>query len=159
MLSVREYMLKLELELMSGGGRWVADFVESFWDYQVGAVNFDLFIHGGMRPQGYALSRLVARFAMPDYLAACFVHSIGPDVAGLTPVLKAVQRDMRDRELRWSWLVLLSHEPFSSKGVARVEPNTLEEVGIALVDVANETIVTNQSYPGRRMGRFIRCFK
>lgn len=159
MLSAREYMLKLELELMAGSGRWVADFVESLWGYQAGGVTFDLFIHGGMRPQGYVLSRFVARFAMPDYLAGCYVRTGKPDLARLGSVTKAVRSHMKDRELKWSWLVLTGEQPFTSQARARVERNEVEEVGIALVDLSSEEIVTSASYPGRRMGRFIQCFK
>jgi hypothetical protein len=159
MLSTREYILKLERDLMVGSGRWVADFVESFWGYDVDGVLFDLFVHGGMRPQGYALSRLVARFAMPDYLAACFVHTAPPDLAKLSTILKAVRRHMKDRELQWSWLVLPGEQPFTSDARSRVEKNNVKELGIALVDLSSEDVVTNGSYPGRRMARFVRCFK
>jgi hypothetical protein len=159
MLSAREYMLKLELELMSGGGRWVADFTESFWDYDVDGVTFDMFIHGGMRPQGYALSRLVAKFAMPDYLAGCFVRQLKPDGAGLTKTIKCVRRHIEDREMRWAWLVLPAEVPFEARVAKRVQANDLREVGIALVNVTEGTVVANQSYPGRRMSRFIGCFK
>jgi hypothetical protein len=152
-------MLKLELDLMSGSGRWVADFVESFWSYPADGVTFGMVIHGGMRPQGFALSRLVARFAMPDYLAACFVHELGPDGAGLSRVLKSVRRHMKDRDLQWAWLVLPGIRPFEAKLIRRVESNDLREVGIALVSLQDSAITTSQSYPGRRMGRFIRCFK
>ena len=158
MLSSREYTLKLERNLMAGSGRWVADFVESFWGYKAGGVTFDLYVHGGMRPQGYALSRLVARFVMPDYLAGCFVHAEPPDVAGLSAMLKAVRHHMKERELQWSWLVLPGEQPFTPKARSRIERNDIREVGIALVDLSSEEVVTSTSYPGRRMGRFIGCF-
>jgi hypothetical protein len=159
MLSVREYLLRLERGLMSGSGRWVADFIESYWEYPVGGVTFDMFIHGGMRPKGYVLSRFVAKFAMPDYLAACFVTEAQPDVGGLNRVTKAVRRHMKESELKWSWLVMPSEEPFTSQAKSRVERNSTEEIGIALVDLSTEDVITSQSYPGRRMGRFIRYFK
>ena len=159
MLSTRDYMLRLEREMMVGGGRWVADFVESYWGYPAGGVTFDMFVHGGMRPKGYALSRLVARFAMPDYLAGCFVHVTQPEANGLTGIVKAARGHMKELELKWSWLVLPSEQPFTAKAKARIMKNDLEEIGIGLVDLSSEEIITNQSYPGRRMARFIGCFK
>jgi len=158
MLSTREYMLRLERDLMVGAGRWVADFVESFWGYRLGDVTFDLYVRGGMRPKGFALSRLVATLTLPNYRAACYVFAGDGELKRLPALIKALRRDMEQQETKWSWLVIPAEGAFSPQARASVEGNTASELGIALVDLAAQEIVTSSSYVGRRMGRFVRCF-
>jgi hypothetical protein len=159
MLTTREYLLKLEHNLMLGGGRWVADFVESFWDYPIGDVTFGMFIRGGMRPKGLALSKLVALITMPDYRVTCFAYVGDPDLKRLSVVLKAVRHHMKDQEIEWSWLVIPGESAFSPQARAAVEKDDTRELGIALVDLSAQEIIASRSYVGRRMGRFIGCFK
>jgi len=155
----REYLLKLERNLMLGSGRWVADFVESFWSQPVGDVTFDLIVRGGMRPQGFALSKIVALLTTPNYQVACFAHSGGAELKRLPGVLRAVRTYMKDNQLAWAWLVIPHQGGLPSKVRARVEKDDARELGIALVDLTTQEIVASRSYVGRRMGRFVRCFK
>ena len=159
MLSTREYLLKLERSLMTGGGRWVADFVESFWDYPVGDTTFDFLIRGGMRPKGFAISKVVALLTTPNYQVACFAHSGGPELKRLPSMLRAMRSYMQDHELEWSWLVIPHEGGVPPKVKARVEKNDVRELGIALVDLTTEEIVASRSYVGRRMSRIVKCFK
>jgi hypothetical protein len=159
MLSTREYLLKLEYNLMLGGGRWVADFIESFWDYPVGDVTFGLFIRGGMRPKGFALSKLAAAITMPNYRVACFGYAGDSELRRLSTILNAMRRYMKEQETQWSWLVIPGESTFSPQTRATVEKNDTRELGIALVDLSAQEVITNRSYVGRRMGRFVRCFK
>lgn len=159
MLSTREYLLKLERNLMVGSGRWVADFVESFWNHPVGDVTFDLLIRGGMRPKGFVVSRVVALLTTPNYQVACFGYTGDPELKRLPSVLRAVRNYMQDHQVEWAWLVIPHEGEFPSKVRARVEKNDLRELGIALVDLTTQEIVASRSYVGRRMSRFVRCFK
>jgi hypothetical protein len=159
MLSTREYLLKLERNLMVGGGRWVADFSESFWDYPLGDVTFAMFIRGGMRPKGLALSRFVAFITVPNYRVACFAYAGDPSLKRLPAAIKAARRCMEGQEIEWSWLVFPGEGAFSPQARARIEKNDARELGIALVDLSAQEIVTSRSYVGRRMSRFINCFR
>jgi hypothetical protein len=40
-----------------------------------------------------------------------------------------------------------------------VQNTSIREIGIALVDLSSQEIVNSESHWGRRMIRFIRCFK
>ena len=159
MLSTREYLLKLERNLMVGSGRWVADFRESWWDYSAGDVIFDLLIRGGMRPKGFVVSKVVAWLTTPDYQVACFGYAGHPEPRKLPSVLRAIRNYMQDHQVEWAWLVVPHEGGVPDKVRARVEKNNLRELGIALVDLTTQEIVASRSYVGRRMSRFIRCFK
>ena len=158
-MELRDYLLKLEHNLILGGGRWVADFTESFWEHQVGDLTFDMVITGHMRARGFLLSRFINWIAMPNYQAACFVYSRDPELKRLGETLKAIKGFMEERELAWSWLVIPQKGAFSRKAKAVVEGEESQEMGIALVDLSAQEITSNRSYIGRRMPRFLKCFK
>ena len=44
MPGTREYLVKLENNLMLGVGRWIADFNESFWNFSYNGVSFEMMI-------------------------------------------------------------------------------------------------------------------
>ncbi len=155
----REYLLKLEYSLMLGGGRWVADFNESFWNFTYNGIVFEMRLCGGMRPKGFALSRLASTLLMPNYQAACFAYTDDPGLKRLPGVLNAVHRYMKDQEIKWSWVVIPFESAFSPHARANVEKNEVRDLGIALVNLQTQEIVTSRSYIGRRMGRFISTFR
>ena len=159
MLSTREYLLRLEQNLMLGSGRWVADFNESFWDYTVNDVTFAMLVSGGMRPKGFALSKIASVFLMPDYHAACFAYTDDPGLKRLPSVHQAVERYMKDDKVNWSWVVVSHEGAFSQQARANVERNESQNVGIALVDLQAGEIITNRSYIGRRMGRYVNVLR
>ena len=159
MLDKREYLLKLENNLMLGGGRWIADFNESFWNFSFNGIIFEMMIYGGMRLKGFALSRLASTLLMPNYQAACFAYSEDPGLKRLPGVLKAVQRYMKDKEIKWSWVVIPCESAFSPQARASMEKNEAQDLGIALVNLKTQEIITNRSYIGRRMARFVNTFK
>ena len=159
MSATREYLLRLEDKLMVGSGRWVADFTESFWDLRVGNTVFDMLILGGMRPRGFLLSRFFGWLTIPAYEAACFGYTKDPPFNRLGILTGPIKQYMEDRGLTWSWLVLPGEGPFSGRAKAAVQKNKVREIGIALVDLAAKEVVTNDSFVGRRMRRFVRGFK
>ena len=159
MLVTKDYLLRLENSLMLGSGRWIADFTESFWDYRIGNVTFDMLILGGMRPKGFLLSRLFAWLALPAHRVACVACSEDPQLKRLGALTGAVKRYMKEQDLTWSWLVLPGEGSFTKKAKAVVQKNDLHEIGIALVDLAAQEVVTNDSFLGRKMRRFVGRFK
>lgn len=155
---VREYLLKLERNLMVGSGRWVADFTESFWDYPLGDIVFDMAVTATVRPKGFFLSRVAAWLTTPNYYVACFAYSSDPGLKNLNEVLRQISRFLREQEFAWAWLVIPQEQAFSRKAKSMVESTNIREIGIALVDLSSQEIVTSESHWGRRMARFIRCF-
>lgn len=144
---------------MLGTGRWIADFNESFWDYKINKLTFKFFIWGGMRPSGFALSKIAARLVLPNYNAACFAYIGDSEFNQLSTLIKAIHKVSKEKMIDWSWLVIPYEGAFSTQMSARVEKDDTRELGIALVNLESEDIVTSQSYVGRRMERFIRLSK
>ena len=159
MLATRDYLLTLEKSLMLGSGRWLADFKESFWDFRVGNITFDMLILGNTRPRGFLLSRAFAWLTLPAHRVACFVRSEDPELKRLGALTKSVGRYMKEQELAWSWLVLPGVSSFSARAKAAVQKNNLREVGIALVDLSAQEVIINDSYVGRRMRQLAGPFK
>ncbi|NIM04847.1 MAG: hypothetical protein GTN65_04335, partial [Armatimonadetes bacterium] len=158
-MTVKDYLVKLEHNLMVGGGRWVADFNESFWEYPLEDLSFDMFISATMRPKGFALSRWVSWLNIPNYHVACFAYSQDPELKHLYEILTAISKFLKEREFAWAWLVIPHEGSFSRKARAMVESNDSREIGIALVDLSCGEVVSASSHWGRRMTRFIRCFR
>ncbi len=144
---------------MLGGGRWIADFTESFWDFRVGNTNFDMVILGNTRPRGFLLSRFFAWLTLPAYRVACFVYSEDQQLKHLGTLIKSIKDFMEEQEMTWSWLVLTREGSFTRKATAGIQKNNSHEIGIALVDLEANEMITNDSVIGRRMRRFVRTFK
>jgi hypothetical protein len=158
-MDVNDYLLRLENSLMLGSGRWVADFTESFWEYPLGDVLFDMFVSATVRPKGFFLSRVAAWLTTPNYYVACFAYSHDPDLRDLSQVLNTISTFLKKEEFAWAWLVIPHEGPFSRKAKSMVENSSIREIGIALVELQSEEIVNSESHWGRQMVRFIRCFK
>jgi hypothetical protein len=159
-MKVKDYLLKLEDNLMVGGGRWFADFNESFWEYPLGDLDFDMFITATTRPKKTLfLSRVAAWLILPNYDVACFAYSKDPELKRLHEVLTTISRFLKEEKFAWAWLVIPHEGSFSRKARAMVESNDNREIGIALVDLSSEEVISAASYLGGRMSRVIKCFK
>ena len=152
------YLSKLERNLMIGSGRWIADFSESYRDHTVDGVQFAMLLRGRTRVKGVFLSNIMSYFILPNYCVACFVCRSDQAKRGLHALLSVVSRYMEAEEVHWCWLVILGHGSFPGKLRKSVVSNSVKEVGVALVDLSRQEIVTNASFLGRRMVRHIRCF-
>lgn len=153
------YLNKLEQNLMTGSARWIADFVESYRDHTVGGIRFDMLVRGKTRTKGFFLSNVMSYFILPNYQVACFVCKSDEARRGLYPLLKIVSGYMEAEELHWCWFVILGHGSFPNPLRKSVERDDTKEVGVALVDLGHQEIVTNDTFLGRRMVRHIRCFR
>lgn len=158
-MNVKDYLIKLEDNLMLGGGRWVADFNESFWEYPMGDLVFDMFITATVRPKGVFLSKVAAWLTTPNYYVACFAHSKDPDLKRLHEVLTTISKFLKEEEFAWAWLVIPHEGSFSRRARAIVESNDSREIGIALVDLDSQEIISGPSYWAGKMTKFIKCFK
>ncbi|MFQ5968707.1 MAG: hypothetical protein ACE5MI_14075 [Acidimicrobiia bacterium] len=158
-MNPEEYLFNLEDRLMVGYGRWVADFNESFRDLQVGDTLYDMVLEGNMRPKGFLVSRFFAWIAMPAHQAATFVVQSDANASQVGTMRKDIQDYMGERDLSWSWLVLLRQGPFTRKARLLVEKDKTRELGLALVDLEAREITHSRSYIGRRMPQFLKAFK
>jgi hypothetical protein len=66
---------------------------------------------------------------------------------------------MKDKEIKWSWVVVPCESAISPQARASVEKNEVRDLGIALVNLQTQEIITSRSYIGRRMARFVNTFK
>jgi len=158
-MKVRDYLLRLERNLMVGSGRWVADFNESFWEYPLDGIVFDMFVTATVRPKGFFLSRVAAWLTTPNYYVACFAYSGDPTLRTLNEVLRRISNYLEKEDFAWAWLVIPQDEPFSRKAESMVRSTKIREIGIALVDLSSHEIVTSESHWGRHLPRFIGCFE
>lgn len=157
-MEVKDYLVKLEDNLIVGSGKWVADFNESFWEYSMGDLVFDMFITAKVRPKGFFLSKVAAWLTTPNYYVACFAYSKDPGLKRLHEILTTISRFLKEEEFAWAWLVIPHEGEFSRKARMMVEHTDVREIGIALVDLNSQEIINSASYWSQRMPRFIKCF-
>jgi hypothetical protein len=149
----------MEKTLMLGKGRWIADFTESFRNWNVGDVAFDAFIQGNTRMKGFLLSRLFSATVNPNYQVGCFIVSADRvkdfDRKSLMRMLHAVRASMKENEMKWAWLFILCAKAadFQKKLVESIKD---QSVGIALVEVDSKNIVSSDSYIGKQARRFVK---
>ena len=158
-MTIDEYLLRLEKNMLMGSARWVADFTESFRHYPIEGTVWDMVVRGHMRGKGLFLSRLFAYLSLPNYQVACFAYTPELGDSDLRGLVKRIQGYMKDEELDWCWLVLPQEGPFSSRLRAALEKIDYREIGIALVDISSREILTNPSYVGQRLRDYVKCFR
>ena len=125
----------------------------------MGDVRFNMVVTGGMRGRGFLISRIVNWFFIPNYSVACFAYGTDRNLNHLPSILHVIEQFRVDNDLAWCWLVIPKETGFSRRDKLMVEHNDARELGMALVDLSSEEITTSSSYIGRRMARFVRCFK
>jgi hypothetical protein len=158
-VEVDDYLLKVERNLMFGAGRWVAEFNEAFRNFPVGSQTFDLFVRGGTRPKGFLLSRLFAYFSLPSYNVALFAKYVPEDGFNLKALLDGVMNRAAERNTRWSWLVLIRSGGFPREVVKAVDGFDKPELGITLVNLADQDFDTSPNILGRKALSLVRIFK
>ena len=120
-MDTRTYLTKLERNLMTGTGHWIADFTESFRDFALEGITFDMFVKGNTRAKGFLMSRVTSFLLTPNYYVACFAYS-GPFEPGTLPALtRSILDYLTKREMTWAWLVLVLTETPSAKLRKQVE--------------------------------------
>jgi hypothetical protein len=158
-VDIDDYLLKVERNLMLGAGRWVAEFNEAFRGFPVGSNTFDLFVRGGTRPKGFLLSRLFAYFSLPSYNVALFAKHVPQDDFNLRDLRKAVMGRAEEKNTKWTWLVLIRSGTFPDKLVRAVDGFDNPELGISLVNLAEQDVDTSSNLLGRKALSLVRVFK
>ena len=155
------YLLKLEKNIMLGPARFIADFAESFLDYTVGNVTFDMMIRGGTRlRQGVLISRAYSYLIAPNHFVSCFLRLGGPEGGQFHQLIQSVAQFNKDEQMTWAWLVIAHHSPFARGIVRLVEAWDKKEIGVALVDyAAQQVIARSDTYLGRALVKHLKTFK
>jgi hypothetical protein len=153
------YLLAVERNLMFGAGRWVAEFNEAFRNFPVGNNTFDLYVRGGTRPKGFLLSRLFAYFSLPSYNVALFAKHVPHDEFNLKDLSKAVMNRAAEKNIRWTWLVLIRGGSFTDKLVKAVDGFDKPELGISLVNLTEQDVDTSSNILGRKALSLVGIFK
>jgi hypothetical protein len=158
-LNAQEAINRLEKEMMKGRGRWVADFSESFRNYRVGDVAFDLFISGNTRVKGFILSRVYSFFLNPNYEVGFFAVSTDLDnqlnPRRLRRWILAVKSCMEKSEMKWSWLAIVG-EGLSDSVKKCVQEAADSKVGVAYFDIDSRQVVSADTYLGRQLKKYVR---
>lgn len=152
-------MTEIEKSLMIGRGRWIADFTESFRDFRINDVIFNAFVRGNTRMKGFLLSRMFSATINPNYSVACFMISTETvrdfDRKFLGGLLQAVRVCIKENEMRWAWLIILSAK--STDALKKLVESLKDQfIGVVLIDVNSRSIVHSDSYIGKQAKRFIK---
>jgi hypothetical protein len=157
--ATNDTMMRLEKYMITGQARWVADFNESFLNYQVGDVTFDLFITGNTRSKGFILSRLFSFLLNPNYEVGFFAISLDeesePNDRRLRKWILAVKSCMQKHEMKWAWLMLVGQTPSESvkKYIKEAQDRT---VGVAYADVSTRKVISADAYLGRQLKKYVK---
>jgi hypothetical protein len=158
-LNSEDALNKLEKEMMKGRGRWVADFNESFRNYRVGDVTFDIFISGNTRVKGFIFSRVFSFFLNPNYEVGFFAVSTDlenqPNPRRLRKWILAVKSCMEKSEMKWAWLAFVG-EGLNDSVKKCVQEATDSKVGVAYLDISSHQVVSADTYLGRQLKKYVR---
>jgi hypothetical protein len=149
--------LKFEKELMSGKARWLANFNESFENYQVNDVTFDIFIHGNTRVKGFLLSRFFSYILNPNYEVGCFMYSsesrLNKSVA--RKVLHTTKGSMDANEMKWCWLIMIADE-IDIQAKEYVEAVSDQGLAVLAVETNTGMITNSKNFLGRQARKFVK---
>ena len=152
-------MAKVEKVLMMGRGRWIADFNESFRNFKLQDIEFDIFIRGNTRVRGFLLSRLFSVTVNPNYSVGCFMISTESvryfNKKLLINALMRIQSYMKDNEMKWSWLFIFANKD-NSEMRKHVESIKDQYIGVVLVDVRSGDVIHSNSYLGRQAKKYVK---
>jgi len=148
----------LERELQRGRARWLADLSETFRDYQVSGEVFPLLARGGTRPKGFLLSRFVAYTIMPNYNVCMYAQWLDSSRAKeqMMRLLRIVETQRDQKNIKWSWLLLLSDEPAPDSVNKLISQFGNRDVGLGYVNISTGEMSTSPNQLGRSMANQMR---
>jgi hypothetical protein len=155
-----EFLEKLEHELIEGKARWLAEFNESFRNVRLLHLDFDMVVEGSTRGRsGYLFSAILSRTMLPAYAASCFVKTLRGDTsfdaAELDKYISGLQLYVKDKEAKWSFLILVHSGNASRTLRERIQSLNNETIGVALVNVVTMEVLHNSSLIGRSAERIL----
>jgi hypothetical protein len=148
----------LERELQSGRARWLADLNETFRDYQISGEVFPLLARGGTRPKGFLLSRFMAYTVMPNYNVCMYAQWVNGSRAReqVMRLLRVVETQRDQKDIKWSWLLLLSYEPAPDSVNKLISDFSNRDVGLGYVNISTGEMSTSPNQLGRSMANQMR---
>ncbi len=109
------------------------------------------------------LSRFISYFLMPNYSVAFIVYpfSNSSEVsrASALNVIESIRDEIRDRDLKWAWLLLLTEVEPPKSLVNLVQRFDLKELGVALLDTQTWGLHYSNSHIGRSFVRQLAIHK
>jgi hypothetical protein len=148
----------LERELQNGRTRWVADLSETFRNYQISGEVFPLVAHGGTRPKGFLLSRFFSSTIMPNYNVCMYAQWVS-GFHGKEQVmrfLRIVETQRDEKNIKWSWLLLLGDEPAPESVNRLIEEFGNKDIGLGYINVLTGELSTSPNQLGRSMANQMR---
>ena len=148
----------LERELQRGRTQWVADLNESFRDYTLSGEVFPLLARGGSRPKGFLLSRFLAITVMPNYNVCMYAQWVDASHAReqVMRLLRVVETQRDQKDIRWSWLLLLSDGPAPDSVNNIISHFSNRDVGLGYVNITNGELSVSPNQLGRSMANQMR---
>jgi len=155
-----DFLEKLEHELIEGKARWLAEFNESFRNVRLLHLDFDMVVEGSTRGRsGYLFSAILSRTMLPAYAASCFVKSLGGDnsfdAAELDKYVTGLQLYIKDKEAKWSFLILVHSGNALRTLRERIQSINNDAIGVALVNIVTMEVLHNSSLIGRSAERIL----
>jgi hypothetical protein len=153
-----DFISGLERELQGGRTRWVADLNESFRDYPISGEVFPLLARGGTRPRGFLLSRFVSFTIMPNYNVCMYVQRVEGSHAKeyVMRLLRIIETQRDQKNIKWSWLLLLSDEPPPESVNRVIGEFSNREIGMGYINISTGEICTSPNQLGRSMANQMR---
>ena len=148
----------LERELQQGRARWLADLNETFRDYQVSGEVFPLLARGATRPKGFLLSRFLAYTVMPNYNVCMYAQWVDGSHAKehVMRLLRIVETQREQKDIRWSWLLLLSNEPPPDSVNKLISQFGNRDIGLGYVNTSTGEMSTSPNQLGASMANQMR---
>ena len=149
----------LEREVHRGRAYWVADLNETFRDYQLSGEWLSLIARGTTRPKGFLLSRFAAFTLMPNYSVCLYAYRLNDserDPKGrILRLLRLIETQRDQKDVKWSWLLLLGGEPSNSTS-RFIEEFGNRDVGVGYINMATGKLVVSQNQLGRSLANQMR---
>jgi hypothetical protein len=149
----------LEKELHRGRAYWVADLNETFRNYQISGEVLSLIARGGTRPKGFLLSRFAAFTLMPNYNVCMYANRLDEsdrDPKGkILRLLRLIETQRDQKNIKWSWLLLLGGEPSDSTR-RFIEEFGNKDVGVGYVSMATGKLLVSRNQLGRSLANQMR---
>jgi len=148
----------LERELQRGRARWLADLNETFRDYQISGEVFPLLARGGTRPKGFLLSRFLAYTVMPNYNVCMYAQWVDGSRGKehVMRLLRIVETERDQKDIRWSWLLLLGNEPAPASVNKLISEFGNRDIGLAYVNTSTGEMSTSPNRLGASMANQMR---
>lgn len=160
-LSKREKVMLTSLEeVMSGRGRYIAEFSEAFKDFKLNGFTFSYFVKGNTFIKGFFLSRMFSYFVNPRYNVACFLLKTDKKFGKkhLLRRIRTINKYAKKTNSRYVWFLLFSSHVNDS---LRETIKTLDAYNLAVICIDTETgeKIHTVSFLGRQGKSLIRVKK